>query len=73
MIKRIKRYDWKKYNFSLLLVVIAVCLIGTFCVKLAGGEKMGMALMKGQITGIILGLFIIAILIEDQTECGSQT
>ncbi len=62
MIKRIKRYDWKKYNFSLLLVVIAVCLIGTFCVKLAGGEKMGMALMKGQITGIILGLFIIAIL-----------
>lgn len=62
MIKRIKRYDWKKYNFSLLLVVIAVCLIGTFCVKLAGGEKMGMALMKGQLTGVFLGLFIVAIL-----------
>lgn len=62
MIKRIKRYDWKKYNFSLLLVVISVCLIGTFCVKLAGGEEMGMSLMKGQLTGIIIGIFIIAVL-----------
>lgn len=62
MIKRIKRYDWKKYNFSLLLVVIAVCLIGAFCVKLAGGEEMGMSFMKGQLTGVVLGLIIVAIL-----------
>lgn len=62
MIKRIKQYDWKKYNFSLLLVVIAVCLIGTFCVKLAGGEELGRVFMKGQLTGIVLGLFVVAIL-----------
>ena len=46
MINRIKQYDWKKYNFSLLCVVIVICLIGAFCVKLAGGEEKGMALMK---------------------------
>ena len=62
MINRIKQYDWKKYNFSLLCVVIVVCLIGAFCVKLAGGEEKGMALMKGQITGLILGLVLLIIL-----------
>lgn len=62
MIKRIKQYDWKKYNFSLLIVVVVISLIGAFCVKLAGGEKMGMSLMKGQITGIMLGLFVVAFL-----------
>ncbi len=62
MIKRIKQYDWKKYNFSLLCVVIAVCFIGTLCVKLAGGEELGTTLMKGQLTGLGIGLFIVAIL-----------
>lgn len=62
MINRIKQYDWKKYNFSLLCVVIVICLIGAFCVKLAGGEEKGMALMKGQITGLILGLVLLIIL-----------
>ena len=62
MINRIKQYDWKKYNFSLLCVVIVVCLIGAFCVKLAGGEEKGMALMKGQITGLVIGLVMLIIL-----------
>ncbi len=62
MINRIKKYDWKKYNFSLLCVVIVICLIGAFCVKLAGGEEKGMSFMKGQIAGLILGLFIVMIL-----------
>lgn len=62
MISRIKQYDWKKYNFSLLCVVIVICLIGAFCVKLAGGEEKGMALMKGQITGLVLGLVLLIIL-----------
>ncbi len=62
MINRIKQYDWKKYNFSLLCVVIVICLIGAFCVKLAGGEEKGIALMKGQITGLILGLVLLIIL-----------
>lgn len=62
MINRIKKYDWKKYNFSLLCVVIVLSLIGAFCVKLAGGEEKGMSFMKGQITGLILGLFIVMVL-----------
>ena len=62
MINRIKKYDWKKYNFSILCVVIVICLIGAFCVKLAGGEEKGMSFMKGQIAGLILGLFIVMIL-----------
>jgi len=62
MINRIKQYDWKKYNFSLLLIVIVICLIGAFSVKLAGGEERGMSFMRGQIAGLVLGLFIVAFL-----------
>lgn len=62
MINRIKQYDWKKYNFSLLCVVIVLCLIGAFCVKLAGGEAKGAALMKGQITGLVMGIVILVVL-----------
>lgn len=62
MIKRIKEYDWKKYNFSLLMVVIIICLIGSFCVKMAGGEESGSAFMKNQIVGMMLGVIIVLIL-----------
>lgn len=62
MINRIKQYDWKKYNFSLLCVVIVICMIGAFSVKLAGGEESGMSLMRGQIVGVVLGLFVVAFL-----------
>lgn len=62
MINRIKQYDWKKYNFSLLCVVIVICLIGAFCVKLAGGEEQGISFMRGQLVGLGLGLFIVAFL-----------
>lgn len=62
MINRIKQYDWKKYNYSLLVAVIILCLISAFTVKLAGGEESGMSYMKGQLTGMVLGLIIVAIL-----------
>lgn len=62
MINRIKQYDWKKYNFSLLCVVIVICMIGAFSVKLAGGEESGMSLMRGQIVGVVLGMFVVAFL-----------
>ncbi|MDE7052789.1 MAG: FtsW/RodA/SpoVE family cell cycle protein [Lachnospiraceae bacterium] len=62
MINRIKQYDWKRYNFSLLCVVVVICLIGAFCVKLAGGEEMGAALMKGQITGLAMGIVVLIVL-----------
>ena len=61
MINRIKQYDWKNYNISLLCVVIVLCLIGALSVKLAGGEESGMSLMKGQLVGMILGIIVVAV------------
>ena len=61
MINRIRQYDWKKYNFSLLFVVVILCILGLFCVKMAGGTTKGASLMKGQLVGLILGLFVVAV------------
>lgn len=60
MINKIKQYDWKKYNYSLLIAVIILCCISAFTVKLAGGEEFGMSYMKSQLFGMFLGLIIVA-------------
>lgn len=60
MINRIKQYDWKKYNYSLLIAVIFLCILSAFAVKMAGGETSGMSYMKGQLVGMCLGLVIVA-------------
>lgn len=62
MLNRIKQYDWKQYNVSLLCVVIVLCLISAFSVYLAGGQAKGMIYMKNQIVGMIMGLVIVAFL-----------
>lgn len=62
MLNRIKQYDWKQYNVSLLCVVILLCLISAFSLYLAGGEDKGMAYMKSQIIGMVMGLIIILFL-----------
>lgn len=62
MINRIKQYDWKQYNVSLLCIVILLCLISAFSLYLAGGEDKGMAYMKSQIVGMSMGLVIILFL-----------
>lgn len=62
MINKIKQYDWKKYNYSLLGVVIILCIISAFTVKLAGGSDSGASYMKSQLIGMVLGLFIVAVL-----------
>lgn len=62
MINRIKQYDWKRYNASLLGVVLLLCTISAFAVRLAGGEEHGVQYMKGQIMGICMGLFVIFVL-----------
>lgn len=60
MINKIKQYDWKKYNYSLLIVVIILCLLSAYTVKLAGGEEMGIHYMRNQLIGMVLGLIIVA-------------
>ena len=62
MINRLKQYDWKRYNISLLCVVIVLCLISALAVYLAGGAEDGMSYMKSQLFGMGLGLFIVAFL-----------
>lgn len=62
MLNKIKQYDWKKYNYSLLIVVIILCCLSAFTVKLAGGEESGMSFMKSQLFGMFLGLIIVAVL-----------
>ena len=59
MINRIKQYDWKRYNISLLGVVLVLCMISAFAVRLAGGEDDGMSYMKGQIMGICMGIVML--------------
>ena len=61
MINRIRQYDWKKYNFSLLCVVVTLCILGVYCVRMAGGTDKKGILLKGQLVGLIFGLFIVAI------------
>ena len=60
MINKIKQYDWKKYNYSLIIAVILLCLLSAFTVKLAGGEEDGMRFMRNQLVGMGLGLVIVA-------------
>ena len=62
MINKIKQYDWKKYNYSLLIVIVILCCLSAFTVKLAGGEELGMLFMRNQLFGMILGLLIVAVL-----------
>jgi len=62
MVNTIKQYDWKKYNYPLLVAVLMLCVVSAFTVKLAGGEKLGMVYMKGQLTGMFLGIIIVAVL-----------
>ena len=62
MLNRIKQYDWRQYNVSLLCIVILLCLISAFSLYLAGGEDRGTAYMKSQIAGMVMGLVIILFL-----------
>ncbi len=62
MLNRIKQYDWRNFNYSLIIVVVILSLLSAFVLKLAGGEADGMRYMRNQLIGIVLGICIIAIL-----------
>lgn len=53
-----KQYDWKRYNFSLLIVVIVLCICSAYFVKFAMGEEEGATYFKRQIIAMIAGLLI---------------
>lgn len=62
MLNRIKQYDWKQLNVSLLIIVFLLCSISMLAVRLAGGDDKGLGYMRGQLFGICLGILIIALL-----------
>lgn len=58
MVFDFKNYDWKKYNLSLIVVVIVLCVTSAYVVKLAGGEKLGSYYFKHQLMGMMAGILI---------------
>lgn len=62
MLNRLKQYDWRNFNYSLIIVVLILCIISAFCMKLAGGSEDGMNYMRSQLMGVVLGIVILAVL-----------
>lgn len=62
MLNRLKQYDWRNFNYSLIIVVVILCLFSAFILKLAGGAEDGARYMRNQLIGMFLGLFVIAFL-----------
>lgn len=55
---KFKQYDWRRYNFSLLVVVIILCVCSAYFVKFAMGEDNGASYFKRQIIAMIIGVLI---------------
>ena len=55
---KFKQYDWRRYNFSLLIVVIILCVCSAYFVKFAMGEEDGASYFKRQIIAMIAGIMI---------------
>lgn len=62
MLNRLKQYDWRNFNYSLVIIVVILCLVSAFTLKLAGGVEKGAGYMRGQLIGMVMGLFIVAFL-----------
>lgn len=56
-----KQYNWKKVNVSLVIVVTILCLCSAFMVRCAAEEQFKNSYFKGQITALIMGLFVMAV------------
>lgn len=53
-----KQYDWRRYNFSILIVVIVLCVCSAYFVKFAVGEEDGASYFKRQIIAMVAGVLI---------------
>ncbi len=62
MFNRLKQYDWRNFNYSLVIVVMILCFVSAFTMKLAGGEESGNDYMQSQLVGLALGLCIVIVL-----------
>lgn len=55
-----KQYDFKKYNITLIILVVTLCAIGVFLMHCIDDPDTN-SKMKKQLMGIILGIFLAAI------------
>ena len=60
----LKQYNLRRYNFSLIIVVMLLCIMSAYFVKFAGNiDGVGSSYFKRQLIGAIISL-IIAIIIS---------
>lgn len=66
-----KRYNWRNYDVSLVIVVLALSLISSYILSILDVPNQNVGSMKRQIVTIAAGLFIIAFisLIDYHTIC----
>lgn len=57
-----KQYDWKRYNFLILIIVITLCVSSAYFIKFAVGEELGGSYFKRQIIAMIGGIFVAVII-----------
>jgi len=55
-----KQYNWKKFDATLVIVVIVLCLCSAFLVRCAAEEQFKYSYFKGQIIALILGLAVMS-------------
>lgn len=60
---KFRQYDWRKYNFTLLLIVIILCICSAYFVKFAVGDDMGDSYFKRQIFAMI-GCLVLAVVVS---------
>lgn len=58
---RFKQYDWKKWNISLAIVVVILCMCSAVLVRSAADTRFKASYFKGQIVTLVIGLFILAV------------
>ena len=61
----LKQYDWKRYNFSLLIIMVILCICSAYFVSFAmtatAGEDSGSSYFKRQIISMFGGLLVAVI------------
>lgn len=56
-----KQYNWKKFNVSLVIVVIILCLCSAVLVRCAAEEQFKSSYFRGQIVALIFGITVLCV------------
>lgn len=66
-----KRYTWKKYDFSLIIVVLLLCSVSVYTLYLIGNSDIHSSNFTHQILGVVLGFILLFVcsVIDYHTLC----